>query len=346
MKSVLHRLRAIETLEPRLPLAGHVTAYVSGGTLFVFGDGASNAVSITGGANAQQVLVMGAPDDAGRATAINGQAAFVANGVRYSAIVNLRGGNDNLTVADLVLNNDLNIVTEAGDDSVLLGNAPEVIEASNQLVFPPTPARSLQIGGSRIVNTGVGNDDVDQLSVAARYSSIVDTGPGSDAVFLGPDLEALPVPFPSGGTNAGVMAGGAMIVNLGDGNDVLTAVDLRVGGNLHINDPLGANDVSITEAFINGNAFIVMGSGEDFVTLDTLRARLLHINTLGGNDDVSVTGAATDRFETFLGVGNDQLAVGASRAIIEAVFDGGPGSDIFLDLRANFFARQRRNGFE
>jgi hypothetical protein len=137
-----------------------------------------------------------------------------------------------------------------------------------------------------------------------------------------------------------------LIVNLGDGGDFLTAADLQVGVNLHVNDPLGTNDIAITEAFVEGSTFIVLGSGQDFVTLDTIRSDLLHINTLGGNDDVSVVGATTDRFEAFLGVGNDRFEVGTSRAAVEAVFDGGPGSDIFADLGGNFFNRQRRNGFE
>jgi hypothetical protein len=333
-----------EALEQRLPLAGNVTAQVSGGTLLLFGDGLDNSVSITGGANAQQYIITGVPSATGAATTINGQAAFVANGVRFSTIVNLRGGNDTLSVADLVVNNDLNITMDTGNDTVLLGAAPDVI--GEAVVFPPATPRSLQVGGALIVNTGTGNDTVDQISVAVRYSNVIDTGPGNDSVFLGPDAEELPIPLPAGGTPAGILAGASLIVNLGDGNDFLTAADLQVGVNLHVNDPLGVNDISITEAFVEGSTFLVMGSGQDFITLDTVRSDLLHINTLGGNDDVSVVGANTDRFEVFLGAGNDRLEVGASRAAVEAVFDGGPGSDIFADLGGNFFNRQRRYGFE
>lgn len=333
-----------EALEQRLPLAGNVTAQVSGGTLLLFGDGLDNSVSITEGANAQQYLITGVPTEIGGATTINGQPAFVANGVRFSTIVNLRGGNDTLSIADLVVNNDLNITMDTGDDTVLLGAVPDV--SGEAVVFPPAPPRSLQVGGALIVNTGAGNDTVDEISVAVRYSNVIDTGPGSDSVFLGADAAELPIPLPVGGTPAGILAGASLIVNLGDGNDFLTAADLQVGANLHLNDPLGANDISITEAFVKGSTFLVLGSGQDFVTLDTIRSDLLHINTLGGNDDVSVVGANTDRFEVFLGVGNDRLEVGTSRAAVEAVFDGGPGSDIFADLGGNLFAQQRRTGFE
>jgi hypothetical protein len=335
---------ALESLEPRLALAGNVTAQVSGGTLFLTGDAANNSIEFSQPAAVSgRYVITGTPDITGAPTTVNGQPAVVVTGVSNSVIAHLREGDDSITIVNGTVNRDLVITTEGGNDDVIVGSEPTSAPTGPpQFVFPPSPPLSVHIGGALNVNTGVGDDIVDEIAVAVRFSNVIDTGPGLDEVFLGPEPMAGVAPNEA----ARVQTGVDLVVNTGDGDDFTQGIALRVGGSFRHNDPSGINEAFIGSLIVGRDAFVITGSERDIVTLVGIRSNLLHVNTLGGDDDVTINDSIGNLLHVFLSGGNDRLSVGASRANREALFDGGSGFDTFVDLGGNFFARQRRVNFE
>lgn len=332
---VTRRRLAFEGLESRLPLAGNVTAEVSGGSLFVNGDAAGNSVDISGTGTPGQFVVSGVTDKSGAGTTVNGQFFVVVSGVTNSVFVHLRAGNDELTVEDANIPRDLIITTEAGHDTVLIGDAPD----------EETFSRSVNVGGTLSINTGIGDDVVDQLSLSTRYSNIIHTGSGFDDVFVGPD-PSQPV-LPSAVPYIGVSVGIDLNINTGDHDDTVTINSVHTGADIHISDFAGRNDVLVNSAVANDDFFAVLGSGNDTLRVNVVRASdLMHINTVGGDDVATITGSQANRLEVFLSSGNDRLAVGTTRVFSEAWFDGGSGFDRYTDLGGNSFNRQRRFNFE
>jgi hypothetical protein len=333
---ISRRPLGIESLEARLALAGNVTAQLSGPNLLITGDNASNAVEIVGTGTFGQFVVSGFADSTtGQPTTINGQTFVVISGVTADVIAHLNDGNDELELADATIPDDLIITTAGGHDDVILGDFPG----------EGTVSRSVHVNDLIDINTGVGDDVVDQLSLSTGGSNLITTGSGFDDVFVGPN-PAEPVP-PAAIPYVGVSVGANLNINTGDHDDTITVNSVHAGADINVHDFAGFNNVLINSAVANDDFFAVLGSGADILTVNVVRANdLMHINTVGGNDDVTVTGSQARRLEVFLGAGNDRLRVGTTRVFDEAWFDGGPGFDQYFDLGGNSFNRQRRLNFE
>ena len=106
-----------QSLETRKLLAGDVTVSVDGSTLNVLGDGDANQVQIIGQADGSAV-VTGLDG-----TTINGgTTAFSAAAGLNAAQVQLEGGDDELTILGLTLDNSLTVRTGDGNDSADIQN--------------------------------------------------------------------------------------------------------------------------------------------------------------------------------------------------------------------------------
>jgi hypothetical protein len=335
-KILARRPFGIESLEARLALAGNVSAQLSGANLLVIGDNATNSVDISGTGTFGQFVVSGRTDTTtGQMTTINGQSFVVIGGVTADVIVHLNDGDDELEIADATIPDDLIVTTAAGHDDVIVGDFPDE-EASS---------RSVHVNDLIDINTGVGDDVVDMLSLSANGSVTINTNSGFDDVFVGPDPRE---PVPEGAIPfVGVSVGANLNISTGDHDDTIEVNSVHAGADIHISDFAGTNNVLVNSAVANDDFFAVLGSGRDVLTVNVVRVNdLMHVNTVGGNDDVTITGSQARRLETFLGSGNDVLRVGTTRVFDEAWFDAGSGFDQFLDLGGNQFNRQRRLNFE
>ena len=178
---------AFEALEPRLLLDGNVTVKVTkGGDLKVTGDGAANDIWIDQGADPSQFVIRG---DAG--TTVNGQAQVTVDGVRDDIIVNLKGGNDELTVWALTVPDMLKVKTGSGDDVIgvyhttVQGRTVILTRSGNDEVN----FSSSHLEGRCNVTTHGGADDVSFYKSSTYRLVNVKTGGGEDEVWLGHSAE-------------------------------------------------------------------------------------------------------------------------------------------------------------
>ncbi len=150
---------AVEELDQRNTPAGHVSAFLSHGSLVVNGDALANRVSIRMDA-AGRLVVVGL-----NGTKINGK-SFESFGLQNNLtgmIVNLRAGNDFVQVVGLHTNGNASIATAQGQDAVSL--------------------TGVAIGGNVTINTGADNDLVSLNGIDASAVS-ADGGTGRDGLHL------------------------------------------------------------------------------------------------------------------------------------------------------------------
>lgn len=108
------RTLSLEILEPRMLLAGNVTAAVRHDNLMIKGDRAGNCVEIS--QSDQAIRVAGCNN-----TTINRRAAaFTSTSVRGDLKIQLKGGNDSLTLTGVSAPRNLTVIDSAGNDDVCL----------------------------------------------------------------------------------------------------------------------------------------------------------------------------------------------------------------------------------
>jgi hypothetical protein len=170
-----------EVLEDRTTPAGNVTAFVSGGILYVQGDNAGNQIWLS--SLSDDTVAITALQD----TRVNGTwLPLTFTGVTQGWVVNMGQGDDFVYISRTRGNIGVFINTGAGNDNITLNRAqhtgPTVLRtgAGNDLV-------SLGIGryvGSLLLNSGGGNDRVFVSGVEFQGETFLDGGPGFDQLGL------------------------------------------------------------------------------------------------------------------------------------------------------------------
>ena len=310
---------AIEGLEDRRLLAVNAFFNEATNTLVVQGDGAADTVDIS--QNDNRVTVR-ARAGTGLSTAesagpfvTNGSARFTVQG-QFNIVVDLAGGNDNLTIRNV-------------DDFEPLERSPEGL-------------------GNVIVETGDGNDRVTLVNVEGD-NLLIDSGAGNDAVTLS-DVEMSNQLDISTGAGTDVLT--LSRVEVGDEDDADNADDPAVEEFLAaaVDEGIfdGAEDVFGAEVGLD----ISTGDGNDVVTLnrvdvgdndsttDVVFEAL--IDTGIGNDIVSVVNSEfADAVDIVLGAGNDTLSILGSEFDAEFTADGGAAGTDRITLGDNEFALAR-----
>ena len=338
-----HRRLFLEGLESRAMLAGNVTASVSGGSLILRGDSLGNDVAVTWIApNRYQVTGVG--------TTINGGAGFIASGVRNNIDIDLRGGDDTLTVTGSALptgvdlGGSLLVRTQHGIDSATIAD--------------------ISVGGIIRVDTGYGGDTVDISNTFANDDILVLTFWGVDTV-TATGVEANDLLLIDTGEQfdtievTGALAGHA-IINSGNGNDRMTLTDLDLDRELIVRG-LNGNDTLVADTIVAGRVDVDLGAnndalratgldvdgalrlvtfgGADSIAVETASANHIHIDAGTENDVVSLVDVTSNTdFNVFMGSGDDRLGVGGvintgihfrvdlGAGTDEATIDGGGGT--------------------
>lgn len=116
-----------ESLENRQMMAGDVMASVHAGTLFIKGDQFNNGITITAGALPNQVIITGT-NIAGVGTNVNGllNAPVAINGVTKDIQINMKAGNDTVTVNNLTLLGSMKVKMGAGVDTLNIVNGTTI----------------------------------------------------------------------------------------------------------------------------------------------------------------------------------------------------------------------------
>jgi hypothetical protein len=210
----------LERLEQRLPLAGNVTAELTGSTLHLAGDNLANDVMVASAAGSR-IAVMGID------TSINGgTAAFVTTKAVTSIVANFNGGDDALGFGN-----------SAADYAwqrlfTMLAFAPEAVWLGEQTPPAPFDVAALQatidevaggvttfsIPGSLTVATGDGNDSAGiSGSVGGRVVVRLGRADIGNGLVIGSELTPSRI-------------GAGVIVRGGDVNDLFAIGNVTVGG--------------------------------------------------------------------------------------------------------------------
>jgi hypothetical protein len=147
-----------EQLEARDNPAGNVTAFVSGGSVFLIGDFLDNQVHLQRDASGN-LFAIGFPG-----TTVNGQSSvFLGNGIPNDVHIDMGAGNDHAGVDGLVAFGHLVILDGEGHDGASVTNT--------------SVGRSIQIYGQG------GFDNTFVSNVSARFIWL-DSGVGIDAIHV------------------------------------------------------------------------------------------------------------------------------------------------------------------
>ncbi len=279
-------------------LANNVGATVEGELLVVAGDNVGNQISISRTA-AGDVVVSGQ-----NGTLINGRTSVRFPRLQLNAAeIRMGGGNDVVTLRGLQIANDLYVELGDGDDRLTAPAASPVI-----------------VGGNVAIEGGAGNDTVRTESMLVGLDYYIDGGLG--------------------------------VLNA-------TAIEIAVGYNVTIIGDEANDFVTLTSVAAGGDILVETKGGSDRVTMTTVSALLVGINTdanaITGADRVSLDGIVTvEDIGIFTGPGNDvvqmldmqsgkNLTVSADsgndrvsgagvEVALDAVFEGGAGTDTFEDF--------------
>lgn len=335
VRSFLH----IERLEQRLPLAGNVTAELTGSTLRLLGDDLANDVMVAAAADGRIAVI-------GMNTTINGgTAAFVPTGAVMSIVATLRGGDDAVgfgnSAADYASQRQF----------TMLATSPESVWSGEQEFRQPFDVDALQamidevaggvtafsIPGGLTVRTGSGNDSVGLAGdVGGRV--VIWLGPadlgngvvigseffashvGAGVVVKGGDrndLVAIGNVSVSGTVSASLRDGMNWLLVAGDPATPATIAALAYTGGTDVDAVMLAGDVTVRD-----DAHIFTGSrGEDSVSLFASDAGgtvkvcgNLDVDTGTGSDGdaIDVVGEIRGTVSVTTGGGRDTVSVSSS----------------------------------
>jgi hypothetical protein len=370
-RSSLH----LESLERRLPLAGNVTAQLSGSTLFLTGDALDNVLMVASAAGGK-MAVIGYPG-----TTINGSTnAFTTPRAVTSIVANLNGGNDAIGFG----NNAAVFGIQIGFLGITLVppfNAGAVQAAINAAASGVT---TFSLPGSLSVTTGDGNDAVGIFgnvggAVVANLGSAVGPKQGNGFIIGDPDASGASrvggvVSVVGGAQNDSVWIvkanTGDVSLALGNGRNgafvygfgstigsfaytggtasdyVYLGNDLTVKNSVTVFTGNQGEDEFRLLANVNVGGSVVVNTGtgadDDFIGIGATIRRDLSVTTGSGNDEINVGFSTIGGGVAFnSGAGNDLIGFGNSTVGLNTVIDAGAGNDeVFsenLNVRYNLF---------
>jgi hypothetical protein len=276
-------------------------------------------------------------------------------GVTGGFDINLRAGNDHLTMNNVYVAGAILIEMEAGNDTVILGNL-DVVSSRGRLE----------------VNLGEGNDTIDGKRIFIGDDQLIYGGVGDDQLlfngFATPQFtlgtSAAGFAFWRGDSgNDTVSVTYAFIVEswgilLGEGDDTLNAFGSAASGDVAFSGEADDDTLTVDTNFFDatqvlfgsdgnntlnlrnglGSEFTLIktGGGSDRVTLRNQTTNNLSLETAAGDDEVDVQASSFDRVFAALGEGNnDLLTVRGNLVQLELTLDGGPGNADRLDDQGN-----------
>ncbi len=278
-------------------MANNVEARVEGALLVIEGDNVGNQIVVARNA-AGDVVVTGQ-----NGTRINGVASARFPRLALNAAeMQLGGGNDVVTLRGLQIANDL---------YVNLG------EGADRLTVPA--AASITVGNNVAIEGAGGNDTIRTDGVIVGQDLYIDGGIGV--------LNA---------TVTGAVVGFNVSLIGDDANDVMTLKSVMAGGDVSLESKGGSDRVSLTTVeslslAISTDANAIIGA--DRVTLiEVSTLEDLGIFTGPGNDIVQMMDVASAKnLIVSLDSENDRLTGMNVSAALDAVFEGGAGTDTFED---------------
>jgi hypothetical protein len=283
----------VESLESRQMMAGDVTAYMSGGNLYL-----TEAAGQAGGENSVVIsqLPSGQIRVSGNAHISNDSVFSLVNGQAYrdftvpgSLFVNFGGGNDRVIFPE---NPDF---------------APHFVNVNINVAAPePVLTAKTVIGATDTVFKTPDADQVFIFSAVTTGNMIITTGRDHDWISMGQE-----VPWSE------LNIGGILSINSGAGADTVNILTTQEHGAAKIDiqtykkAEADADSVWLSNAVSNGDLNVRTGAGDDSIHLNNCTAfHDINLNAGAGNDTMDlIQDLAVDKLMTDLGDGNDTLNI-------------------------------------
>lgn len=185
------------------------------------------------------------------------------------------------------------------------------------------------------INTGTGADSVLIEDIVAHNHFTIDTGNQNDTVIL--RSPSRPLQFNRD-----------LTIFTGQGNDVLTALNVVLRGSLRFATAQQNDQVRLQNVVVGGEFSANLGSGADFLALNQTEVRgQAFISGDAGDDQVIITRGQFDfslRINTsqapaFFASDNDFVNIHNTYVAGDVIVSTGKGAD-FVRLRYNFFGAQ------
>jgi len=230
--------------------------------------------------------------------------------------VTLGKGDATVWLNQTVVNKDVKITTNNGDDEIYVAPVFEVAGLAGE----GEDDFENFFGGKVTVNSGNGVDQVVVASSEVLGALSVKTGDGEDAVALWQ-----------------VAAGSTVSINTGNDSDLIAAAELQAAGNVTVNSGnagAGFNDqVILTGSEMAKNLSVKTGNGDDRVGIgdsDNIDAALADLLAEFGWDGLGIEAgpvAVLGKFSVGTGSGSDDLSIGWCDIAGSAAVDMGSDSD-------------------
>lgn len=297
MRSFLF-LTLFTLLTSEVATASNVTARVSGGQLFIYGDAGDNSITIEA-SQMGEVYVIGAPGPNGEATSINGQ----ANGsVRFTGwnggiFCYMYSGSDSVSLPYGTVLGATHFDLGDGNDDLVIGSLP----VDPTIIPPPVmlPHNGfVDLQSSLYVIGANGDDYVSLLNARVKYGATFDLGDGADEIRVGD------------GSFSGSMVEFESNCNVypGSGLDIAHFAAILIRGSFLFDDYTSNLDLSLQGVTIQQSALIFGTSAKDSIVLSQVTvSRLLQIFSEQDDDKVTLTSTQCETLEVFAGSGVDQV---------------------------------------
>ncbi len=272
--------------------ANNVQVALEGQLVTIFGDNLNNQIVVSQTATSDVVIT-------GRnGTTVNGLASVRFRRVALNAMeIRMGGGDDIVTISNLMVANDLYVNLEAGNDRLQSSSLPSTI------------------GANLTVEGGLGNEII-RLSNWQIFGDLYLDGQTGT---LNSQMTGLDV-------------GLGLTVIGDDANDAITVGQCMVGDSTSIESKKGADRITVTD-FAGFDLFANTDLGNDVVTFTNVTTlEDVGVFTGGHNDRVTFLNVASGKnINVSLDIGTDSFTGTNVIAVYDAVFEGGDGVDTFTD---------------
>jgi cyclophilin family peptidyl-prolyl cis-trans isomerase len=277
-----------------------VLVLLQNGNAVITGDNSANQLEITGGLNS--ILVRGL-----EGTTINGGTATftLASTTTFngSLLISLGQGNDRLSIGADVSLAGVNILGEAGDDTISLASST--------------------VAGNLVIDAADGNNTITLLN--SQLLSGVALGSS------GPALISL----------RGGRVAGKLNVDTASGDDQVSVDATTINGNASFRLRTGNDVIAIRNATLNGELYVDAGRGDDVVYVEASTvARRSAIWMREGNDNLRIQGNTRFNRRLLVGavLGSDRVEITPSVVLPQLTRLGRPGAVVdpaVIDAKVN-----------
>ncbi len=308
-------LICLSVLSSEFASAGNVTARVSGGQLFVYGDSGDNTVTIES-FQPGEIQVIGSPSPNGEMTMVNGQAGSVMTFTGWTGGVfcYMQAGSDSVSLPFAAIRGPAHFDLGEGNDDLIIGSLPMIPESA--LTEGAQAINAIVDFQSSLFVIGANGDDyVSLVNSKVKYGTTFDLGDGADELLVGDN------------SFAGTMVEFQSNCNVypGSGIDSVHFAASVMRRSFLFDDSTSNLDLSLQGVTIGENALIFGTSAKDSILLDNVTVvRLLQIFSEQDEDSVRLISTKCETLEVFAGSGVDQVELTSITAkTVRAFLDSG-----------------------